>query len=97
MVLQTPVRICVYASDYHLLIGKSRTVSIVLYTLGCDHDCPMDRFIELTKPMIPVDWEKECALKPDHSTTSVPVAGSDKYSLILSCTINDQTALARAA
>ena len=87
MALQTPVRICVYASDFHLAIGKSRTVSTVLYFLGCDHDCPLDRFIDLTKPMIPVDWEKECALKTDHSTTSVPVSGSDKLSFILSCII----------
>ena len=90
------MRICVYASDYHLAIGKARTVSTVLFTLGCDHDCPLERFIDLTKPMIPVEWEKECALKTDHSSTSVPVSGSDKHSSILYCIIYDQPARARA-
>ena len=31
---------------------------------NCSKDCPLDRFIQLTKPVVPVDWLKECAVRP---------------------------------
>ncbi|XP_033917571.1 lysosomal acid phosphatase [Melopsittacus undulatus] len=27
---------------------------------GCQHKCPLQRFLELTDPVIPRDWEREC-------------------------------------
>ncbi|NWS48243.1 PPAL phosphatase, partial [Probosciger aterrimus] len=27
---------------------------------GCQHKCPLQRFLELTDPVIPQDWEREC-------------------------------------
>jgi hypothetical protein len=29
---------------------------------GCDAVCPLEKFAELLKPIIPVDWEKECKM-----------------------------------
>ncbi|XP_040976895.1 lysosomal acid phosphatase isoform X2 [Aquila chrysaetos chrysaetos] len=27
---------------------------------GCQHQCPLQRFLELTDPVVPQDWEQEC-------------------------------------
>ncbi|KAF5903240.1 lysosomal acid phosphatase-like, partial [Clarias magur] len=29
---------------------------------GCDHQCPLQKFINLTRSVIPKDWQKECKL-----------------------------------
>jgi hypothetical protein len=39
---------------------------------GCDAVCPLEKFVELLQPIIPVNWEKECKLGifPDDFTFS---------------------------
>uniref|UniRef100_A0A8C8ACA5 Lysosomal acid phosphatase n=1 Tax=Otus sunia TaxID=257818 RepID=A0A8C8ACA5_9STRI len=44
---------------------------------GCQHKCPLQRFLELTDPIVPQDWKQECQVaspmhdtgepRPDHS------------------------------
>jgi hypothetical protein len=46
-----------------------------LYNLaipGCDAVCPLEKFVELLQPVIPVNWEKECKMGifPDDFTLS---------------------------
>ncbi|KAL5278624.1 hypothetical protein ACFFRR_003323 [Megaselia abdita] len=41
---------------------------------GCDFKCPLDKLIELTKPVIPENWEEVCKAK-DTSYTEPPPSG----------------------
>lgn len=41
----------------------------------CDHECPMQMFINLTKPVIPVDWLKECGLSEHPMSSPNPNGG----------------------
>ena len=43
---------------------------------GCTTMCPLNQFITLTKDVIPINWEKECAieweqLRHNMSTTAI--------------------------
>ena len=38
---------------------------------GCDVNCPLEDFLNITKPYIPVDWNKECGLPPSGSSKAV--------------------------
>ncbi|KAI4494313.1 hypothetical protein M0802_008996 [Mischocyttarus mexicanus] len=38
---------------------------------GCDTLCPLDKFIELTKDVIPEDWHKECLIKHEKSVYNI--------------------------
>ena len=54
------------ASGYHYVNlfykNTSFTDDLVELTLpNCYKDCPLETFMELTKPVIPVDWSTECA------------------------------------
>lgn len=35
----------------------------VLTLEGCSEYCPLDFFVDFTKDLIPLDWERECGLK----------------------------------
>uniref|UniRef100_A0A8C5J3S9 Lysosomal acid phosphatase n=1 Tax=Junco hyemalis TaxID=40217 RepID=A0A8C5J3S9_JUNHY len=38
---------------------------------GCQHKCPLQRFLELTDPVVPQDWEQECKVSSSmHDTES---------------------------
>lgn len=60
------------------LFYKNSTVdSDVVETLSmpdCGDECPLRRFVELTRPVVPVDWVKECMIvqspTPSPSTSS---------------------------
>ncbi|XP_040455634.1 lysosomal acid phosphatase isoform X2 [Falco naumanni] len=40
---------------------------------GCQHKCPLQRFLELTDPVVPQDWEQECQVAGSmHDTVSAP-------------------------
>lgn len=39
---------------------------------GCEHFCPLDKFIELTKKMISVDLKADCQAKDKNFTTPPP-------------------------
>lgn len=41
---------------------------------GCDFKCPLDKFIEFTKPVIPENWEEVCKAR-DTSYTEPPPSG----------------------
>lgn len=49
-------------SQYSVTISyKNSTNEPVLLTLpGCTSNCPLDKFVEITKDVIPDDWNKEC-------------------------------------
>ena len=47
-----------------LLLVFTFSPSFTYLKLGCDIHCPLDQFVELTKPRVPVDWKKECGLGP---------------------------------
>jgi hypothetical protein len=61
---------------------------------GCDAVCPLEKFAELLKPVIPVSWEKECKMgifSGDFTFSSLSVMGqylilyvkSDTYSFFM--------------
>lgn len=63
------------AGDYYvkLYYKNSTTDSDLMESLtipNCTATCRLDKFIELTKPVIPVDWLKECGLRPQPSPSS---------------------------
>ncbi|XP_018403742.1 PREDICTED: prostatic acid phosphatase-like isoform X2 [Cyphomyrmex costatus] len=39
---------------------------------GCDVVCPLDKFVELTKLIIPDNWEEECRVDSNYTTPSPP-------------------------
>ncbi|KAM9239726.1 lysosomal acid phosphatase [Leptosomus discolor] len=54
---------------------------------GCQHKCPLQRFLELTDPVVPQDWEQECQVASSmHDTelfVSLAVCGSILLLLII--------------
>ncbi|NXC79195.1 PPAL phosphatase, partial [Cercotrichas coryphoeus] len=54
---------------------------------GCQHKCPLQRFLELTEPVIPQDWEQECKVSGSiHDTelfVGLAVCGSILLLLII--------------
>jgi hypothetical protein len=45
---------------------------------GCDAVCPLEKFVELLQPVIPVRWEKECKMgifSDDFTLGSLAVMG----------------------
>ncbi|KAH0950755.1 hypothetical protein HN011_003383 [Eciton burchellii] len=40
---------------------------------GCTVACPLDKFIEILKPMIPEDWKEECKVHGDYTTPIAPL------------------------
>ncbi|XP_053370272.1 lysosomal acid phosphatase-like isoform X2 [Clarias gariepinus] len=80
---------------YH---NESSVAKLYNLTLpGCAHQCPLQEFIELTRSVIPKDWDEECQIKPhennetkllcsflDNWTHEVPVnMSSSAYSIRL--------------
>ncbi|KAM9457475.1 lysosomal acid phosphatase-like [Clarias gariepinus] len=50
---------------YH---NESSVAKLYNLTLpGCAHQCPLQEFIELTRSVIPKDWDEECQIKPHES------------------------------
>ena len=43
---------------------------------NCSKDCPLETFLELTKPVVPVDWMKECAERPVANVSLNPANNS---------------------
>ncbi|XP_018314614.1 prostatic acid phosphatase isoform X2 [Mycetomoellerius zeteki] len=39
---------------------------------GCNTVCPLDKFMEIMKPIIPDDWEEECKVDSNYTTPSPP-------------------------
>lgn len=39
---------------------------------GCQHKCPLQRFLELTDPVVPQDWEQECKVSSSMHDTGEP-------------------------
>ncbi|KAG5322139.1 ACPH1 phosphatase, partial [Acromyrmex heyeri] len=39
---------------------------------GCDIICPLDKFMEIMKPVIPDNWEEECKVNNNYTTPSPP-------------------------
>lgn len=56
------------------LRNSSKSGAIPLTIPGCDHFCPLDKFIEITKKFIIVDKVRECAAR-DSSFTTPPPSG----------------------
>lgn len=54
------------------LRNSPKSGAIPLTIPGCDHFCPLDKFIELTKKLIVVDKASECAAKDKNFTTPPP-------------------------
>jgi len=60
---------------------------------GCDAVCPLEKFVELLQPIIPVNWEKECKLGifPDDFTFSslavLAVMTSGIVAVLLLCSV----------
>uniref|UniRef100_A0A8D2MQM4 Lysosomal acid phosphatase n=1 Tax=Zonotrichia albicollis TaxID=44394 RepID=A0A8D2MQM4_ZONAL len=54
---------------------------------GCQHKCPLQRFLELTDPVVPQDWEQECKVSSSmHDTelfVGLAVCGSILLLLII--------------
>uniref|UniRef100_A0A8C0BY18 Lysosomal acid phosphatase n=1 Tax=Buteo japonicus TaxID=224669 RepID=A0A8C0BY18_9AVES len=54
---------------------------------GCQHTCPLQRFLELTDPVVPQDWEQECQVASSvHDTelfVGLAVCGSILLLLII--------------
>ncbi|XP_075008365.1 lysosomal acid phosphatase isoform X2 [Calonectris borealis] len=54
---------------------------------GCQHKCPLQRFLELTDPVVPQDWEQECQVASSlHDTelfVGLAVCGSILLLLII--------------
>ncbi|XP_032919698.1 lysosomal acid phosphatase [Catharus ustulatus] len=54
---------------------------------GCQHKCPLQRFLELTEPVVPQDWEQECKVSSSiHDTelfVGLAVCGSILLLLII--------------
>ncbi|RLW10324.1 hypothetical protein DV515_00002338 [Chloebia gouldiae] len=54
---------------------------------GCQHKCPLRRFLELTDPVVPQDWEQECKVSSSmHDTelfVGLAVCGSILLLLII--------------
>ncbi|XP_076655370.1 prostatic acid phosphatase [Halictus rubicundus] len=40
---------------------------------GCTTVCPLDKFIEIVKPMIPDDWKEECKVEGDYTPPPAPL------------------------
>jgi len=40
---------------------------------GCTVVCPLDKFIEILKPMVLEDWKKECKVDGDYTTPAAPL------------------------
>ncbi|XP_031833159.1 testicular acid phosphatase homolog isoform X1 [Nomia melanderi] len=40
---------------------------------GCVTVCPLDKFIQIMKPMIPDDWKEECKVEGDYTPPPAPV------------------------
>lgn len=54
---------------YVNILYKQKPDNADLLTLpGCKVDCPLEDFLRITKPYIPVDWNKECGVLPTGST-----------------------------
>ncbi|XP_071454641.1 prostatic acid phosphatase-like [Hetaerina americana] len=53
--------------DYYvLLLFKNGTQAddVIQMTIpGCLQNCPLDRFVEIMSPIIPIDWKTECSLQ----------------------------------
>lgn len=39
---------------------------------GCQQICPLQRFLELTDPVVPQDWEQECQIASSMHDTGEP-------------------------
>ena len=57
---------------YVNILYKHKTDKADLLKLpGCDVNCILEDFLSITKPYIPVDWNKECGLPPSGSSKVV--------------------------
>lgn len=44
----------------------------LLHVPGCDSiDCDLDQFINVVKPILLTDWNKECLLQDEHSSSII--------------------------
>jgi len=39
---------------------------------GCNIICPLDKFMEIMKSIIPDNWEEECKVNNNYTTPSPP-------------------------
>ncbi|XP_074961538.1 lysosomal acid phosphatase isoform X3 [Phalacrocorax aristotelis] len=67
--------------------NDSRKEPYPLTIPGCQHKCPLQRFLELTDPVVPQDWERECQVASSvHDTelfVGLAVCGSILLLLII--------------
>lgn len=40
---------------------------------GCTAACPLNKFVEILKPVIPDDWKEECKVEGDYVTPPPPL------------------------
>ena len=52
-----------YHNETDVTFGNGTTKPHLLHMPGCDSTCPLEKFDELTKPLRPLDWERECRSK----------------------------------
>ena len=58
----TPRLLVVVIIVFVLSFIATATERGMMCCLGCDASCPLDEFIELTKPVVPTDWHAECGI-----------------------------------
>lgn len=54
------------------LRNSATSGAIPLSLPGCDHFCPLDKFVELTQKFIITDWKTECQARDINFTTPPP-------------------------
>lgn len=53
---------------------------------GCTTLCPLDKFISLTKDVVPEDWERECLISSDqyaHSIGTTSIIGKINLNFLI--------------
>ncbi|XP_046387697.1 prostatic acid phosphatase-like [Ischnura elegans] len=63
---------------YVSLLYKNGTKAeevIELTIPGCVQHCPLDHFVEIMSPLVPVDWKRECSMRYDDDDSAINAFG----------------------
>lgn len=86
---KTPIPACFFSSNFSVEMffrNESGKEPFPLTIPGCQQICPLQKFLELTDPVVPQDWEQECQVASSMRDTGEPKLDqivADRESLVL--------------
>lgn len=72
---KTHIYLCFVFSNFSVEMffrNESGKEPFPLTVPGCQHKCPLQRFLELTDAVVPQDWEQECHVASSIHDTGEP-------------------------